>query len=325
MLSPKHIRSFLVKGFLSLLLLAPLSGVAQWERHRTGTLSWFRSIYFLDRDRGWVAGSRGTLLTSRDGGNTWTLQPKPTEDNIHDIFFSDENNGLLLCERDPYSAGVRSPSYLMRTADGGATWERIEFKDNKERLVRLVFRKDRFGFAIGEAGVIWQLGDDPKTWKKLESSTKYLLLAGRFKDDRNAMLVGGGGVLLSTSTAGADWDAAYSQTKLDGKLSSVFFVDEKLGWIVGATGTIYITKNGGRSWKKQPTPTASNLLDVFFIDGRRGVAVGDDGTALTTSDAGETWRRDDTGVKSRLERLHAVGRRFSAIGHGGTLITTKID
>ena len=325
MSSPTHNRSFVAQALIGFILLAPILVAAQWEKQRIGTLAWLRSIYFLDEDRGWIAGSRGTLLTTRDGGKTWRLEKRFVDDNIYDVFFADERNGWILCGRDVYTLGVRSPSYLLRTSDGGDTWEKFELKDNKERLVRLVLRKDMYGFAIGEAGSIWQLGDDPKTWRKLESSTEFLLMDGWLKDDRNALLVGGGGVLLGTSNAGEDWDLAYSQTTLDGKLNSVFFVDQKLGWIVGAGGAIYTTKSGGRSWTKQSTPTTSNLSDVFFVDGRRGVAVGDNGVALQTSNAGETWHRTETGVKSRLERVYGVGGRLIAIGHGGTLITTEAE
>jgi photosystem II stability/assembly factor-like uncharacterized protein len=214
---------------------------------------------------------------------------------------------------------------MMRTVDGGGNWERIELPDTRERLVRFVFRNANLGFAIGEAGSLWQLADDRKAWKALDRPSRYLLLGGQFKDDISALLVGGGGTLLSTATAGADWDASFSQTKLEGKLSSVFFADQKNGWIVGSEGAIYATRNGGRSWTAQESGTKSDLFGVHFLDSKHGMAVGDAGTALFTQDSGEHWKRTDTGFKGRLERVAAVGNRLFAVGSGGTLIALTID
>jgi len=41
---------------------------ASWTRQSSGTMAWLHSVYFLNEQRGWAAGSNGALLATTDGG-----------------------------------------------------------------------------------------------------------------------------------------------------------------------------------------------------------------------------------------------------------------
>ena len=68
------------------------------------------------------------------------------------------------------------------------------------------------------------------------------------------------------------------------------FADERQGWMVGFGSNVYHTKDGGLTWKKQPTPARAKLNAVYFVDSEQGWAVGGRGTVLQTSDGGKRWR-----------------------------------
>jgi photosystem II stability/assembly factor-like uncharacterized protein len=72
-------------------------------------------------------------------------------------------------------------------------------------------------------------------------------------------------------------------------LRSIFFVDSKKGWAVGAGGTILHTANGGATWSPQNSNTGSTLSSVYFIDADTGWVAGDNGTIRYTSNGGSTW------------------------------------
>src|SRR6185369_14618528 len=66
--------------FLLLLILAvpSLAQTGTWARQRSGTMSWLHAVFFLDQNRGWAVGSKGALLQTSDGGNTWTTRTGAT-------------------------------------------------------------------------------------------------------------------------------------------------------------------------------------------------------------------------------------------------------
>lgn len=70
---------------------------------------------------------------------------------------------------------------------------------------------------------------------------------------------------------------------------SIFFSDENNGWIVGYSGTIKYSPDGGETWKSQQSGVSSNLWDVFFVNSQKGWICGDDNTILRTLDGGKSW------------------------------------
>ena len=65
-------------------------------------MAWLRSVFFLDHNRGWAVGSKGTLLRTDDGGQTWQSRGAAINDIVRDIYFIDEKNGWLVCEVNAY-------------------------------------------------------------------------------------------------------------------------------------------------------------------------------------------------------------------------------
>lgn len=315
----KHKISILV--FLLLFAAGPAAARAEWSRQESGTLAWLHSIFFVSENKGWIGGSGGTLLVTDDGGASWKPAAKFTGDAVRDIYFSDENNGWLLCERSVYFPGAGPPSYLLHTTDGGRNWDKVEFAGiRRERVADIFFTADGYGAAIGEAGAFFVMEDDRKTWKKQPAPTRYLMTAGVFTDKSKGVMIGAGGTILFTEDAGYSWEQATLGGGGRAKLGSVFFIDGKNGWAVGAEGKIYQTINGGRFWREQASGTNRALNDIVFLNTAEGWAVGDYGTILQTTTAGNVWQPVGNKSTHKLERLIFNGKRGFAVGFGGTLL-----
>ena len=95
------------------------------------------------------------------------------------------------------------------------------------------------------------------------------------------------GTIFKTIDGGVTWNSQFSGTTH--WLSSVFFIDEVNGYIVGNGGTILKTTDGGITWNNQPSGTNELLKSVYFTDAYNGFAVGWNGTFLKTTDGGITW------------------------------------
>jgi photosystem II stability/assembly factor-like uncharacterized protein len=318
----------MTKALLFLLLVAaPVSAQSgTWARQRTGTMAWLHSVFFLDQTRGWAVGSKGTLLQTTDGGNTWKVRAASTDDVVRDIFFVDGKTGWLVCEVNVYQLKtVDEPrAYLMKTTDGGERWNRIEIKDfNIDAiLVRAVFTRTGRGWAFGEGGSIYTTRDAGDTWTKLRSPTRRLLLGGMFVDDDRGWLVGAGATIIQTSDGGDTWhQSQLPQVEKSVRFTAASFIDNRKGWAVGSAGSVYTTTNGGRTWQRQESTVPVDLFDVKFVDALEGWAVGAEGTIIHTTDGGAHWTTERSGTEHPLERVFFTDKNHGwAVGFGGTVV-----
>ena len=295
---------------------------ADWTKQNSNTLAWLRDVYFLNERTGWIVGSGGTFLVTKDGGQSWTKSTTPNSNTIRQVYFTDEKNGWLLCERDVYTLGKESPSYLLKTADGGENWERVEFSGNqRKRVTKIFFNKNGLGSAIGENGVFFTMSDDVKIWKPQPSPVRYLLSDGVFNGDWNGVIVGAGGSFFFTEDSGLSWNKASVYGEQNARTNSVFFINQKTGWTVGAEGAIFQTINGGKTWREQKSNVAQDLKSVFFKNTAEGWAVGDAGIMLHTTTAGNVWTTADSVSRHNLEKVTFVGKKGFAVGFGGTILS----
>ncbi|HEX8148919.1 MAG TPA: YCF48-related protein [Pyrinomonadaceae bacterium] len=334
---------------------SPLTAHPAWERQKTGTFAWLHSVFFVDERRGWAAGGKGALLSTSDGGATWESRKPPTEDALRDVFFHDAETGWLVCERSIFKPMEKeeSVSYLLKTADGGASWSRVEVTRGADvdlKLAGLRFADREHGWVYGEMGALFFTGDGGKSWSRQRVPTRHLLLGASFLDAQTGWLSGGGMTLLKTSDGGATWRAGTvflpagvgaegqpnvsgrGQSELGGdgprvvggrRLNAVWFATPERGWAVGGEGVILSTADGGRTWRRQASGVGEDLYDVKFFDEAEGWAVGRGGAMLHTADGGRTWADTKRLTTHALERIHTVGRRAWAAGFGGTIVALK--
>ncbi len=317
---------------LLILLLFAFTAFAQtgtWARQRAGTMAWLHAVYFLDQNRGWAVGSKGTLLNTLDGGNTWAQRIGATPDIVRDIFFIDARNAWMVCEVNAYELKTKEQprAYLMKTTNGGESWKRVEIKglDVETLLVRTVFSSNRRGWVFGEAGLIYTTHDAGDSWVPLRSPTRHLLLGGIFVDDFRGWIVGAGTTIIQTSDGGESWyQSSLAPVGKPVRFTAASFIDNRKGWAVGSGGSVYRTVNGGRTWEPQNSTVEVDLFDVKFVDALEGWAVGAEGTIIHTSNGGETWTTERSATQHPLERVFFSDRNHGwAVGFGGTVVAYR--
>ena len=69
----KHVFVCLAVQTVAVFLFGEVS-VGQWHQQNSGTTRSLTAVSFADRNHGFVGGEAGTILRTRDGGDTWLLQ-----------------------------------------------------------------------------------------------------------------------------------------------------------------------------------------------------------------------------------------------------------
>jgi photosystem II stability/assembly factor-like uncharacterized protein len=232
-------------------------------------------VRFFDARNGFAL-TQYSLLFTADGGQTW--EPRPTSINARKraMSFIDPSTGWLV-----YEGGWG----ISRTSDGGATWDYIP----RGEVHALKFVDAQTGWMAARTG--WDPGHDlfrstdgGETWVKAWASPagSDARIAGIAAADENHAWFIERDRVYATADGGATWSSR--QIEGSGDLTSLCFVDSRVGWCVGRT--IHKTSDGGSTWTVQPTER-EGFTDIDFADATTGWAVGENGIIFKTTTAGD--------------------------------------
>ncbi|GAB2783925.1 oxidoreductase [Rhabdobacter roseus] len=300
-----------------LLFSAPLA--AQWHLLDVKTTASFRTVHALSSTTCWIGGTKGTIVHTTDGGQSWNVMQVPGADSLdfRCVRAFDQRTALAM------SAGLaeEGKARIYRTQDGGTSWQ----------LVYQTTQKGVFldGMDFWDAGRGIGFGDP---------------IDGRF-------------FILTTQDGGRTWqevplaqrpEALPGEAAFAASGTSLVVVGKKqvlIGTGGGKVARVLRSEDSGQSWQAVETPLAagptSGIFGLRFWDEKHGLAVGGDyrnyldatPNVLLTQDGGATWQRGGDArpnglkeavglyrVNKKEKRLHpaAVRQWLLVIGASGS-------
>jgi photosystem II stability/assembly factor-like uncharacterized protein len=122
-------------------------------------------------------------------------------------------------------------------------------------------------------------------------ASKSLLLDISSVGKEALVAVGQHGHILISNDA-ETWEQA--NVPVQATLTSVFFLNDNLGWAVGHDATILHSNDGGHNWQvQQYLPELEKpLLDIYFKNAQEGIAIGAYGQVFRSNDGGLTWQSE---------------------------------
>lgn len=187
---------------------------------------------------------------------------------LNAVFFLDQMRGWIVGEQ----------GLLLRTQDGGQTWERTVLSGPLTSSE---------GEAIEEtAGVGEEMSMEELAALGLAPPPPNLY-GVFFISPRQGWVVGQEGTLAWTQDGGQQWSLQPSGTRE--ALYDVGVVG-KLGWIVGDKGTVLVSPDGGRQWEGRELGLAyrrSWLRRLAVISGDHAFLVGANGLVLVSGESAE--------------------------------------
>lgn len=248
------------------------------------------SALVLNRWLGFISSiSKPEIYRSEFSTGTWEVLQTPSP--VTAFYMLDYDQGFM-CGAD---------SMVYQTTDAGENW--TYFGSLGENINDISFGYDIYnlnGYVCANNGVIGKIEDTSLVVILSGIATDFLRISSPSID--RVWLVGDSSVYYYD---GNSFNNQFTSTE---KLNSVYFMDEFYGWVVGDSGYIAQTSDGGNNWIPIQSPdTLKRNLNDIHLAGPYGWAVGDNGVILRTTDGGAWVIDTDWLTLNKLNTIHSTG------------------
>lgn len=229
----------------------------------------------------WVAvGERGHILTSRDRGATWTQAGVPTRALLTGIWMHDDRLGWA----------VGHDETILRTEDGGVTWQLVHSAPEAERpLLDVWFADSKHGFAVGAYGAFLATADGGTVWEERHlSDDDFHLNAIGAAADGTLYIAAEAGHLYRSEDHGESWHALTAP--YEGSFFGVLPLGDGALLVFGLRGKLFRSDDRGATWTSIATSTESTLMAGLDLGGGHVVLAGLAGAVLRSDDGGHSFR-----------------------------------
>lgn len=295
-------------------ILKTTDGGNTWSALVNASPNFLKSIFFTDVNTGWVAGDNMIFFKTTDGGSSWnTVNPGLWYSQFKSMFFVNSTTGYFACSE-------RWDEYLLKTADGGDTWEQKPLYSGD--INSIFFTDENTGYVATYPGLA-KTTDGGDSWEYPFIFGYSLFLGINFIDVNTGWGVGYNGITYKTTDGGDNWLSEWTtQTPNSGGFIDVYFVNSNTGWVNGWNGKIYKTTNSGVNWFPQIGNLNSTLFCNCFIDANTGWMVGEWGRIIKTTNGGNNWFTQNSGINDYLYSVFFMNASTGWISSGNSILKT---
>ncbi|MBO6574505.1 MAG: hypothetical protein JJ976_03725 [Rhodothermales bacterium] len=320
---------------------------AFWVQQSVNTDTRLQAVSAVSNDVVWVSGAQGVFGRTVDGGRIWQSGTVTGAESLEfrDVHGIDQDLAFLM------SAGPGEQSRILRTTNGGASWETVYRNTEPDGFF------DCMSFWDAQRGIVFSDAPDSDfmllltedggdTWNRVDPEALEDAHEGEgaFAASGTCLVTGSDGrVWFGTGASGVDtrvyrsadfgttWNAVVSPIPSNSGSSGIFtlaFLDDTFGLALGGEysrpdstyGHVAVTSDGGATWMQTgATGLGGAVFGATFVPGAptpTAVAVAPTGSVWST-DGGVTWERID--AESYWAVGAAPGGNVFAVGPGGRI------
>ncbi|HTI92315.1 MAG TPA: YCF48-related protein [Puia sp.] len=214
------------------------------------------------------------------GQQQWKwLNPQPSGGAGLSIVFTDSQTGFIL----------NSDGQLLKTVDQGGHWQSTAGDFSNATCMSIA---DSTGVIAGYNGLLYISSDNGNSWSRqntgLVEPPNLISIVSR-----DTFFLGGNynyrGFIYMTTDRGKTFTKIASDVY--NGVSSMAFLDSKLGFIGGSQSVVLRTTDGGLTWQQTLSSNTgpSGIQAIQFVDKNTGYASREYNDILVTHDGGLTW------------------------------------
>lgn len=262
----------------------------------------FNNVAFIDNEVGFINTHEKEIFKSIDSGNSWNKINSDIQ--IDKSFFLLENYGFAIYEDN-----------IFNTTNSGINWE-ILYNDADDEYLEIFFVNSEIGFVSGFSDYehfLLKTTDSGINWDKIIIEEAQYNRAIHFIDE-NIGFISDDAHILKTSNGGIDWNISYTTSNTQSLIdfdfpnsttgyccghqkllktencgeswyelnepfpfvTSIFFLNENIGFSTGSGNQMAKTIDGASSWQliDYPTSSLSTVSNAHFFDENHGIIAG---------------------------------------------------
>jgi photosystem II stability/assembly factor-like uncharacterized protein len=221
---------------------------------------------------------------------------------------------------------VGERGFVLISDDAGKSWKAVGTPVVRG-LTGVAFNGDKIGVAVGHGGSLVRTEDGGSSWIEvpMDDAAGESLLGVTALGDGKFAAYGAFGYYFDTTDGGKTWTRRQLiEEYFEAHISQVVPVGDVL-WLVGETGTLARSDDGGETYVAVPSPYTGSYFGMVVAQDGALVVFGMRGTIFRSTDAGASWQKVeiDTTASFNGGRVLSDGR-ILLVGNGG-LVATSTD
>jgi len=303
------------------------NGGFTWNNISTGIFIG-KSVHFVEPNNWYVYGEAAAynfnIIKSKNSGLGFTTVTNPQiGSEIMSLFFINEQNG--------FATGSIRDTFAF-TSDGGGSWIKRSLGTNYHYYTHIFFANQNDGWILTDYYDLIKTTDGGINWNIIHTPAYYTSNM-TFIDSLTGCIIGHsgagtGGVITKTTDGGNIWSAPVTNAIPDEYPLSIKFKDKNTGWVVGQSGYISTTVNGGLNWWSKNFDLPNGILkSVIFSDPNTLwlTSINDDRSIWKSTNSGSNWIKvyNSSPILTNINSLHSfTNDKILGVGDYGIVVLT---